>query len=77
MWALGTKYSMCSELVGYIPSPQNPLLFINKYSLPFSVLIKIDSYGAGAMAQWSGALDALPEDLGLIPSNYLAAHNHL
>jgi hypothetical protein len=32
---------------------------------------------AGEMAQWLGALDALPEVLGSSPSNHMAAHNHL
>jgi len=29
------------------------------------------------MAQWLLALAALPEDLHLIPSTHMAAHNHL
>ena len=29
------------------------------------------------MAQWLRALTVLPEDLGLIPSNHMAAHNPL
>jgi hypothetical protein len=33
--------------------------------------------GAGEMAQRLRALAALPEVLRLIPSNYMAAHNHL
>ena len=33
--------------------------------------------GAGEMAQWLGALTALPEDLGSIPSTHMAAHNCL
>ena len=33
--------------------------------------------GAGGMAQQLGALYALPENLGSIPSTQMAAHNHL
>jgi hypothetical protein len=32
---------------------------------------------AGEMAQWLGALTALPEVLSSIPSNHVVAHNHL
>jgi hypothetical protein len=32
---------------------------------------------AGGMGQWLGALAALPEDLGSIPSNHLVAHTFL
>ena len=32
---------------------------------------------AGEMAQWLGALTALPEALCSIPSNHMVAHNHL
>jgi hypothetical protein len=31
---------------------------------------------AGEMAQWLGALAALPEDPSSIPSNSMVAHNH-
>ena len=40
-------------------------------------LIPRRSLGAGDLAQWLGALTALPEDSGLIPSNHMAAHNCL
>ena len=33
-------------------------------------------YRVGEMAQWLRALTDLPEDLSLIPSNHLVAHNH-
>ena len=33
--------------------------------------------GAREMAQWLGALAALPEGLGLTPSTHMVAHNHL
>jgi len=39
--------------------------------------MKIILWGARAMAQWLRALTALPEDLGSIPSNDMAAHNCL
>jgi hypothetical protein len=32
---------------------------------------------AGEIAQWLGALTALPEVLSSIPSNHMVAHNHL
>ena len=32
--------------------------------------------GTGEMAQWLGALTALPEVLSSIPSNHMVAHNH-
>jgi hypothetical protein len=32
--------------------------------------------GAGELAQWLRALTALPEDLELILSNHMVAHNH-
>jgi hypothetical protein len=31
----------------------------------------------GEVAQWLGALIALPEVLSSIPTNYMVAHNHL
>jgi hypothetical protein len=31
---------------------------------------------ATEMPQWLRAVTALPEDLGLIPSTYMVAHNH-
>lgn len=36
-----------------------------------------DPQGAGEMTQWLGALAALLEDLALIPSVYIIAHNCL
>ena len=33
--------------------------------------------GAGEMAQWSRVLAALSEDLHLVPSTHLAAHDYL
>ena len=33
--------------------------------------------GAGEVAKWLRALTTIPEDLGLIPSNRMAAHNCL
>jgi hypothetical protein len=33
--------------------------------------------GAGEMAQWLGALTALPKVLSSIPNNHMVAHNHL
>jgi hypothetical protein len=38
---------------------------------------KQTSFQAGAMAQQSRALTALPEDLGSIPSTHMAAYNCL
>ena len=35
------------------------------------------SVGAGEMAQWSKALAALPEDLGLIPSSHMNDYVYL
>jgi hypothetical protein len=32
---------------------------------------------AGEMAQWLGALTAVPEVLNSIPSNHMVAHKHL
>ena len=39
--------------------------------------IKIHWFGAGEMAQQLGALDVPLGDLGSLPSNHMAAHNHL
>jgi len=39
--------------------------------------IKNSRHGAGEMAQWLGALTALPEVQSSIPSNHMVAHNHL
>jgi hypothetical protein len=41
-------------------------------------LTKLISYsGAGEIAQWLKALDALPKVISSIPSNHIVAHNHL
>jgi hypothetical protein len=37
----------------------------------------LNFFGAREMAQWLKALDALPEDLGEIPSTHMAAHSCL
>jgi len=50
-----------------------PLSYMSSVSLD---VLKI-SYWAGEMAQWLGALTALPEVLSSIPSNHMVAHNHL
>jgi hypothetical protein len=39
--------------------------------------IRWATLGAGEMVQWLRELTALPEDLGLIPSTYMVAHNGL
>ena len=38
---------------------------------------KIGQSGTGEMAQWLRALSDLPEDLGSVPSTYVAAHSCL
>ena len=40
------------------------------------IVFKITMW-AGEMAQWLGALPALPELLSSIPGNHMVAHNHL
>lgn len=40
-------------------------------------LVQKAVYGATGTAQWLGARIVHPEDLGLIHSIYMAAHNHL
>ena len=37
--------------------------------------IRVATIGAGERAQWLGALTALPEDSGSVPSTYMAAGN--
>ncbi|KAL6048389.1 hypothetical protein STEG23_000082 [Scotinomys teguina] len=37
----------------------------------------IRKFGAGKMAQWLGALTALPKDPGSNPSTHIAANNYL
>jgi len=44
---------------------------------PKKMISKKQELGAGAMARWLRALVALAEDLGSVPSNDTAAHNHL
>ena len=39
--------------------------------------LKIDTSGAGEMAQWLRALSALAEDPGSIPSTHMVAKNPL
>ena len=34
------------------------------------------SKGLGELSQWLRALFTLPNDLGLVPSNHMEAHNH-
>jgi hypothetical protein len=46
------------------------------YSLA-SEIPYIEIKGAGELAQWLRALTALPEVMSLVPSNHIAAHNHL
>jgi hypothetical protein len=48
----------------------NYLRVIQEFSLKVS-------FGAGEMAQWVGALTALPGVLGSEPSNHTKAHNYL
>jgi hypothetical protein len=40
-------------------------------------IFKINFVSTGKMAQWLRALDALPDNLGLISSTHIAAHNQL
>jgi hypothetical protein len=42
-----------------------------------SLFVKLELKRAGEMAQWLRALNALPEVLSSIPSNYMVAHNYL
>ena len=48
-----------------------------KYTDTFHFTLKTFTSGAGEMAQWLGALSALPEVLSSIPSNRIVAGNHL
>jgi hypothetical protein len=41
------------------------------------IALKISSNGAEKMVQWLKVLDALPKDLGSIPSTHVTAHNRL
>jgi hypothetical protein len=41
------------------------------------MMMTIKNPSSGEMAQWLRALDALPEDLGLVPSIYVDAHHCL
>jgi hypothetical protein len=48
-------------------------IYIMQYYLAF----KKRKTGTRKMAQWARALDALTEDLSLIPSTHMAAYDHL
>ena len=58
-------------------------LNVNNISCSLSLLVTEhrliikENGGAGEMAQWLRALDALPEDPGSIPSTHMAVHNCL
>jgi hypothetical protein len=41
------------------------------------IFFKVIFKGAGKIAQWSKSLTALPEVLSFIPSDHMAAYNHL
>lgn len=53
------------------------LLLLDRQAGVRQTLIKNIVAGAGEVAQQERALAFLPEDLGLVPSVYMAAANHL
>jgi hypothetical protein len=74
------KYSIYSE---YSDIPGNHVLKYRILEYTCSgfwgheiILFKLHPW-AVEMAQWVRALNALPEVLSSIPSNYMEAHNHL
>jgi hypothetical protein len=74
---MGSEVSEAQRMCGK-PSRGGTVLF--KHTVPvkqddcFSVKPRT---GSGEMAQWLGALVALPVDTGSIPSTHVAVHNHL
>ena len=45
--------------------------------VPLNLQLNIVQVWAGEMAQWLGALTALPEVLSSVPSDHMVAHSHL
>jgi hypothetical protein len=53
------------------------ILYTKEYKETTKKTLKTVEHRAGEMAQGLRALTALPEVLSSIPSNHMAAHNHL